>query len=343
MDRPTVHDLARHAKVSLATVDRVLNGRPGVREKTVARVQKAIEDLGYARDANAASLARKKPYRFVFLLPKANTQFMAALTAAIKNAETVHAALRAEIDIVQSSMLTPEEASNSIRSLDTENIDGLAIMAPETPTVRDAVINLRRSGIPVVPIITDLPDTECGHFVGINNVAAGRTAARLLGGFVAHKTGSIAVIGGQTMSRDFLDRRLGFDAVMRERHPALHVLPTAEGADNAERVEAIARALLHRHDDLLGIYLSAAGTSGLYAALQDHPGLLPKIVVQDLTPVARKGLETNLFDIVIGQDLGHVARSAIRVMRAMKDQLPLSRDQERIRIEVFTSENLPDP
>ncbi|MEL6316609.1 MAG: LacI family DNA-binding transcriptional regulator, partial [Pseudomonadota bacterium] len=37
MSRPTVHDIARVAGVSLATVDRVLNERPGVREKTIVK------------------------------------------------------------------------------------------------------------------------------------------------------------------------------------------------------------------------------------------------------------------------------------------------------------------
>ncbi|EFG2885986.1 LacI family transcriptional regulator, partial [Escherichia coli] len=39
--RPTVHDVARAAGVSLATVDRVINGREGVREATVLRVEAA--------------------------------------------------------------------------------------------------------------------------------------------------------------------------------------------------------------------------------------------------------------------------------------------------------------
>jgi len=47
MPRPTVNDIAEAAGVSLATVDRVLNARRGVREKTVSRVNAAIEKLGY--------------------------------------------------------------------------------------------------------------------------------------------------------------------------------------------------------------------------------------------------------------------------------------------------------
>ena len=65
----TINDIARVAKVSLATVDRVLNARPGVREKTVQKVHKAIADLGYVRDTAAANLARGRVYNFVFILP----------------------------------------------------------------------------------------------------------------------------------------------------------------------------------------------------------------------------------------------------------------------------------
>ena len=43
--RPTVHDIAIKAGVSLATVDRVMNGRPGVHEKTRAKVEEAIRSL----------------------------------------------------------------------------------------------------------------------------------------------------------------------------------------------------------------------------------------------------------------------------------------------------------
>ena len=48
--RPTVHDVASEAGVSLATVDRVLNKRAGVKTTTVARVEAAIARLGFVRD-----------------------------------------------------------------------------------------------------------------------------------------------------------------------------------------------------------------------------------------------------------------------------------------------------
>ena len=69
MNKPTVHDIAREAGVSLATVDRVLNARPGVREETIARVQAVVDRIGYVRDTFAANLARQRLYRFAFVLP----------------------------------------------------------------------------------------------------------------------------------------------------------------------------------------------------------------------------------------------------------------------------------
>ena len=58
--RATVHDVARQAGVSLATVDRVLNGRPGVRPQTAEKVEAAIRALDFRRDLSASLLARAR-------------------------------------------------------------------------------------------------------------------------------------------------------------------------------------------------------------------------------------------------------------------------------------------
>ena len=75
MTRPTVNDIAREAGVSLATVDRVLNARPGVRVKTITAVNDAIARLGYVRDMAAANLARSRSYRMAVFLPEGDSQF----------------------------------------------------------------------------------------------------------------------------------------------------------------------------------------------------------------------------------------------------------------------------
>jgi LacI family transcriptional regulator len=56
----TLHDVARRAAVSIATVSRVVHGQDRVREATRIRVQRAIEELGYVPDGAAQSLSRRR-------------------------------------------------------------------------------------------------------------------------------------------------------------------------------------------------------------------------------------------------------------------------------------------
>jgi LacI family transcriptional regulator len=71
-----IADVARLAGVSLATVDRVLNQRPGVRAATVQRVLKAAAELGYVMDG-ALPASAPKPLRLAFLLPAGTNRFLA--------------------------------------------------------------------------------------------------------------------------------------------------------------------------------------------------------------------------------------------------------------------------
>lgn len=55
---PTIGDVAAHAGVGVATVSRVLNGRPNVSDETRARVLAAIDQLHYQPNLLARGLSR---------------------------------------------------------------------------------------------------------------------------------------------------------------------------------------------------------------------------------------------------------------------------------------------
>ena len=71
-------------------------------------------------------------------------------------------------------------------------------------------------------------------------------------------------------------------------------------------------------------------------------GLIGKIriIAHELTETTREGLRRDQLDAVITQDLGHIIRSAIRTLRATRDQRPIMAEQERIRIEILVKDNL---
>jgi LacI family transcriptional regulator len=74
-------------------------------------------------------------------------------------------------------------------------------------------------------------------------------------------------------------------------------------------------------------------------ALDLSPG--PIVIGHDLTPYARSGLKAGWLHAVVTQNIGHLARSALRVLRARADGLRIDDEQERLRIEILIRENLP--
>lgn len=342
MSKPTVHDIAKVAGVSLATVDRVLNARPGVRDKTVARVHDAVRSLGYVRDTYAANLARQRQYRFAFVLPEGDSQFVDTLKAALKEATDAHVADRVFVRIVPVDAQDPHSVVRALNSLSPVEIDGLAIMAPETPQVRDAVAHLKAAGVPVVALVSDLPTSGRDHFVGINSLSAGRTAAVLMGRFARSGPGKVLIVTNSMLARDSIERRLGFDRVMAESFPDLVILPSIESRDDAGRMAAVVRHAMAAHPDLVGVYSMGPGNRTLLQALRDS-GRLPGLVViaHELTPVTRQALIADELSAVITQNVGHLVRSALRVLRAKCDGVGIFEAQERIRIEIVLKENLP--
>ncbi len=342
MTRPTVNDIAREAGVSLATVDRVLNARPGVREKTISAVNDAIARLGYVRDLAAANLARSRSYRMVVLLPDSDSQFVSTLAAALDEAAALAAATRTEMRLRRYPPEDMHVLAAALAALDPDEVAGVALMAPETPVVRDAVRALHARGIPVVALASDLPNTARDHFVGIDSHAAGRTAGVLMGRFCRGLTGRILVLAESMLLRDSIERRRGFDEVIQTDFPALDVLPTLETHGSSELLHRLAGDRLAATPDIRGIYLLGSGHRALAALLRER-GLLGRFVVigHELTPHTRAALLAGHLDAVIAQNPGHLARSALRVLRAKADRQPIDEGQERLRIEVVIRENLP--
>jgi len=345
--RPTVNDIAREAGVSLATVDRVLNGRPGVRDKTIRAVNDVIARLGYVRDLAAANLARSRTYRMAVLVPDTESQFHQTLVEALQDAGRVASVSRVELRILRFPAEDPHALAALLGTLPARNFAGLALMAPETPILRDAVRSLRAKGLPVVALVSDLPNTERDHFIGIDSHAAGRTAAVLMGRFLGAGAGQgpaqVMVIGQSLLARDTIERRRGFDEVLLRDFPHVEALQTLEAHDSALTLRRIVTEMLVNAPGIRGIYAMGGGQRALTQLIEEMR-LSERLVVigHELTPHTRDALERGQMAAVITQNVGHLARSALRVLRAKVDRMPIDESQEQIRIEIVIRENLPD-
>ncbi|PJR93033.1 LacI family transcriptional regulator [Ochrobactrum sp. 695/2009] len=339
--KPTVHDIARTAGVSLATVDRVLNERPGVRAKTRDRVMAAMNTLGYVRDVGAANLARGRLYQFDFILPDNENTFMLSLRAELQSATERALAERVLINLVLVPAFDEAALVAALDDCATRKPDGVAFVAVDTDPVRAACDRLGEQGVHAVTLVSDLGHSTRTHYVGVDNGAAGRTAARLLGLFANGTEGALAVVAGSLKVRDHQERFEGFTAAMKADFPGREILPVLEGFDEGPRVEKLVAELLDERSDIAGIYSLGAGNSGLVKALARHNSNRPLVIAHERDSVTSKALTDGIIHAVLAQDAGHEIRSAIRVLKASADRLAIVPGQEHIRIEIFLKDNLP--
>jgi LacI family transcriptional regulator len=216
------------------------------------------------------------------------------------------------------------------------------VMALDHPLVRAAIDELVQSEVYVITLVSDVPSSRRHYFVGIDNVAAGRTAASLLGRFTGGREGIVAVIAGSLSLRDHAERWLGFSQVMGAEFSTLKVLTPMEGRDQPARNKVLARQVLAAHDGLIALYSIGAGNKGISAALHAAGKSRSVIFVgHELTATARRDLLSGVMDVVINQDPAHEVRSALRVAMSQVTKEPVLADQERIRIDIYMRDNLP--
>lgn len=338
MARPTIHDVARVARVSLATVDRVLNQRGGVAEKSVRKVLRAVEETGYVRDVSAANLSRGREYRFRFILPDSTTGFVALLCAALRAEQARLSADKIRIDMVTTSAFEIASQADALRACTARSCDGVAIIASEAPEVQSEIARLSAEGVSVLTLVSDLPRSERRAYVGPDNVVAGRTAATFMGRFIGQQPGKVLMIAGSLAARDHMERVMGFRMVITEQFPHLELLPAVQGFDSAETVESLTREAME-DGPIAGVYAVGAGNRGVVAALEGQDPQ-PVVVVHELTPVSRAGLLSGEIDLVIDQNPVAEVKAAITLMRDLSDQRPINPNSGAIPLSIFVRENV---
>jgi LacI family transcriptional regulator len=342
----TLKDIARQAGVSLATVDRVLHNRPGVRPDTVRRVKEAIERNSFQPNVAAAELARCRARRFAFVMPSGPNPFMQQIQDYLGEMSAWLSARRLGVETVATDVFDPSVLAASLEEL-SGDYDGIAVVALDHPGVRAAIDDLVDAGTKVVTLVSDVPSSRRHHYVGIDNIAAGRAAGALVGRLVGQKSGKVAIVAGSQGLRDHAERIFGFNQVMASEFPGLSVLPVLEGRDEDERSEQLLARLLGRHADIVGLYNVGAGTQGVANALNEKAlsdaGRDRQVVFvgHDVTALTRRLLLQGVMDAAISQNPGHEARAAVRVLLALARGEPILREQEKIRIDIVMRDNLP--
>jgi LacI family transcriptional regulator len=336
--RATLIDIARQSGVSTATVDRVLNKRPGVRDRTREIVFQTASRLGYISLPGETTISRA-PAVLDFILPNGTNTFMQNLAKSLEEISTERGDIELRLHFIEG--FDPYALADSLLKL-SGNSRAVGVIALDHPVVREALRQLRNSGTIVFTMISDISNVPREGYVGIDNRAAGRLSGYLLGRLLPKAPAKLALFAGSLSYRGHEEREMGFRHILRESYPNLSVVELREVHDDDDAAYKEARTLLQQYPDLAGIYNIGAGNRGISKALEES-GRDQRIVFigHELTDHTRRLLLSGTMDAVIDQNARVEAREAIdqlaRAVRgdSLKNYLP-------IRVQAIFKENIPE-
>jgi LacI family transcriptional regulator len=210
----TIRDVAREARVSVASASRALNDRDNVTPATRDRVRAAAQRLSYVPHSGARSLTRQKTDSIGVVLPDLFGEFFSELIRGIDRVAHAHG-----LQLLLSNMHgNPHEATNAVRSM-RGRVDGLLVMTPDTQ--RRHLLDALSPAVPAV-LLNCHDRTPDLASVGIDNEGGARAMTEFL---IARGYRRIAFVSGPRNNRDSKARQLGFvnalAAATGERNPLI--------------------------------------------------------------------------------------------------------------------------
>jgi len=198
----TIHDVAAHAGVSVATVSRVLNGKQLVKEETSRQVRAAAELLRYVPNVAARSLSIRRSHTIGIVLPEVHGEFFSEIIRGIDLAARAQG-----YHILVSG--SHSDAAEMLEVVDAMRgrVDGLIVMAPDVNLAPLEELRARQ-----VPVVLLNSTTSRGDAITIDNYGGARAMMHHL-----HALGHtrIAFVRGPQHNQDARERLRGYRHAMR--------------------------------------------------------------------------------------------------------------------------------
>lgn len=332
-----IKEIALQAGMSTATIDRALNNRANVSPQTRRRVADAISELEHQE----TQLSARGRRMFIDIVVEAPARFSREIRTAV---EAILATLSPAV--IRPRFLFRErmgeaEWVSELSRIAKRGSSGVCLKARDMPAIRQAIVTLQDKGIPVVTVVTDISSTPRLAYAGLDNVAAGRTAAYLMAHMMLQGPGSVLTTQSNIQFHGEDDRHRGFSEVMSATRPDIQLLDASGGggldADTARNVEEAAR----NAPNLLGIYSMGGGNVAILKVL-DALKLAPAaFIAHDLDEDNLELLRAGRISAVLHHDLQQDMRSAIVQLMAAQRIISTPETSEMSDVQVITPMNIP--
>jgi len=299
----SIRDIARMARVSIGTVDRVLHDRGRVSAKTGARVRQIVEELDYRPNIYARNLSLARTYTFGVLMPKLSqdSNYWRLPARGILRAADELQPYRVRVHRVHFDRYSEASFERAARKCKEAGYDGLLI-APVLPQIAGTLVPGFFRRIPHVFFDSTIPDS---HFLCSvvqdpyqSGVLAGNLMRMMLG-----QGGRVVIVKVLPDDVHINERMRGFEAAMR-RDPLLSL--HTEETDSREfggLWRRLAKYSLRRNGEAFGIFVSNAWTHMIARHVRRHHpvGQKVRMIGYDLVADNVACLKEGSIDFLISQ------------------------------------------
>ena len=251
MSKITIYDIAKALDVNASTVNRAINGKPGVGEKKKRMILDYAQKHGYKANQAAKSLNRN--VKFAFVTKSTVGVFDKQLIQGINAAYCELEGYNVSLDIFRAE--TNDEFLSRLSGLKDSGYSAVVVQPIKSDELDDICSGLLAAGIPVATVVSDI-SPECRTFtVHLDGFMAGSTAAELLKLGGCSKSAYFCGDKEYRIHRDMID---GFRAFCKANGISI----TEVYDDNAETDKARenCRHMLASHKDVQGIFIGTANS-----------------------------------------------------------------------------------
>ncbi len=243
--RSTIRDVARAAGVSIATVSRVVNGRPDVAPATREAVLRAIREERFTTNRSARSLSGGRTLHVAVTLPVVESEYFSLILAGTAEALYEH-----DMDIVLAPTLhLRDRATVLLDRLAHGATDGAVLITSEQ--TNDELKALGRNGYPFVVIDPAEPLDEGVPSVSASNAFGGYAATEHLLSLGHRRIGAITGVPEWVSSKERLN---GYTAALASAGVLPDLALVVESDWAVEGGERAAGALLDAREPPTAIF-----------------------------------------------------------------------------------------
>ncbi|NOU64897.1 substrate-binding domain-containing protein [Paenibacillus sp. LMG 31461] len=309
----TIREIAQQAGVSRGTVDRVLNGRSGVKPEIRERILAIADELQYVPNVAAKALAyNRKPIQIGIVMPPKEISFFDDIRKGIHAAEDELKGLGICLEYVYINNQLPDEGARAIQTLIANGASGILFSAIDDEVNRASIDKAIEQGIPVVTFNSDVENSKRSCFVGQDLGKSGEIAAGLMTRMFTGKAKVLVVVANMKFHAHRMRVQYFKEKLIQSE---IEIVDVIEGYDRYEDTFRKLNESLQRYPDLDGIYMATGDAGACIDAvkLAGKGGQL-RIVCNDLMPEVEQGLREGVIDFTIMQNPIQQGYRSLRIL-----------------------------